>query len=269
MSAARTGRISVPILMYHSIGVPAVSEEFASFVHSRESFAAHLDALLDEGFTTVRVSDVLAAFVTRRALPERPVAITFDDAFDDFLVSAIPELRSRGMVCSVFVPTAFIGARAAWLDSIGEGHRQILSAKALRSLDPDQIEVGAHSRTHPELDRIRPRRVLESEIAGSRRTLQELIERPVRSFAYPFGYHSRAARVAVARAGFEGAFAVSDRVAQTRRDSRWAIPRLTAPLESSPSAACEEFSSRRSLRNDAAVEGWRFVWRLRRIIGEL
>lgn len=267
MTPIPRNRAAIPVLMYHSIGVPARSSRFAAFVHSRELFAAHLDALLEAGFTPVRACDVLAAFAGQRVLPPRPVAITFDDAFDDFVTSAVPELRARSMVCTVFVPTAFVGGRAAWLDEIGEGDRRILSADALRSLDPEQIEVGAHSRTHPELDRS-PRRAARAEIAGSRHELEEWLDRPVRSFAYPFGYHSHAVRRSVAAAGFTGAFAVSDLVAQTGRDSRWAIPRLSAPPDASVTIA-QEIGRRRTLREDVRVQGWRFIWRLKRSMSRI
>ncbi len=48
------------------------------------------------------------------------------------------------------------------------------------------IEVGAHTLTHPRLSTLGPSEQRE-EIAGSRRLLEEIIGRPVESFAYPHG----------------------------------------------------------------------------------
>ena len=50
-------------------------------------------------------------------------------------------------------------------------------------------EIGAHSLTHPELD-VLARGVVGNEIRGSRAALAEGLGRPIRSFAYPHGYHS-------------------------------------------------------------------------------
>jgi peptidoglycan/xylan/chitin deacetylase (PgdA/CDA1 family) len=71
------------------------------------------------------------------------------------------------------------------------------------------IEIGAHSRTHRPLDLV-PRRELEWEIAGSRADLEHLVDRPIRTFAYPHGWYTRRVQSAVRRAGFDAACAVKN-----------------------------------------------------------
>jgi len=66
------------------------------------------------------------------------------------------------------------------------------------------IEVGAHTRSHPSLASL-PLVAQESEIAGSRAHLEDVLGMPVTSFAYPFGRreHYTPATVALVReAGF-------------------------------------------------------------------
>jgi peptidoglycan/xylan/chitin deacetylase (PgdA/CDA1 family) len=48
------------------------------------------------------------------------------------------------------------------------------------------IEVGAHTRTHPILSRLDPRR-LEDEIVGSKHDLEEHVGVPIQDFAFPNG----------------------------------------------------------------------------------
>jgi peptidoglycan/xylan/chitin deacetylase (PgdA/CDA1 family) len=49
------------------------------------------------------------------------------------------------------------------------------------------IELGAHSRTHPILSRLDSALELADEIAGSKRRIEEALERPVDHFCYPNG----------------------------------------------------------------------------------
>lgn len=56
----------------------------------------------------------------------------------------------------------------------------------LRGLDPRLVTLGSHTLTHPILTRLDPA-ALEREVAGSRRALEERIQRPAGLFAYPNG----------------------------------------------------------------------------------
>jgi peptidoglycan/xylan/chitin deacetylase (PgdA/CDA1 family) len=71
------------------------------------------------------------------------------------------------------------------------------------------MTIGAHTRTHPHLDRLAPHLHAE-EVAGAREDLEALLGAPVRHFAYPNpaggGPVRGAARAAVERAGFSSAF---------------------------------------------------------------
>jgi peptidoglycan/xylan/chitin deacetylase (PgdA/CDA1 family) len=51
------------------------------------------------------------------------------------------------------------------------------------------IEIGAHTQSHPRLADL-PLALQEQEIVGSRRALEDVLDRPVSSFAYPFGRRS-------------------------------------------------------------------------------
>lgn len=92
-------------------------------------------------------------------------------------------------------------------------HAESLARPTHRVLSPDEVlhlaegglvEVGAHSETHPVLSKlsVADQRV---EIEGSKARLEEILGRPVTSFAYPYGGRSQftAETVAIVReAGF-------------------------------------------------------------------
>jgi peptidoglycan/xylan/chitin deacetylase (PgdA/CDA1 family) len=93
--------------------------------------------------------------------------------------------------------------------------------------DGDVVEVGAHSVTHPSLARL-PLDRQRQEVRTSKRHLEEIVGRPVASFAYPFGgyddFDHETVRV-VQEAGFERACAnLPGRLSQCTDPFR--IPRL-------------------------------------------
>ena len=89
--------------------------------------------------------------------------------------------------------------------AVGESPPRVHSWEALRQLAAEGVSIGAHTRTHPFLDRL-PAAELEEEIAGSVRELTEQLGRVPRSFAYPNGRTSPAAIEAVRAAGLALAF---------------------------------------------------------------
>lgn len=65
-------------------------------------------------------------------------------------------------------------------------HRLLSPAELLGLGRKSTIEIGAHTVTHPMLTSLPPDRQHE-EICGSKRQLEDWLDRPVESFAYPYG----------------------------------------------------------------------------------
>lgn len=81
------------------------------------AFAAHLD-ILSRHATPLPLDDLV-----RRAragsLPDRAVAITFDDGYADNLEAAVPLLERHGLPATIFVATgAIAGGREFWWDAL-------------------------------------------------------------------------------------------------------------------------------------------------------
>lgn len=211
----------VPLLLYHSIA-EAVDVRFAEWAVSPQLFDAHLDYLVEAGYRTLTVSELVERVFERRApLEPRTIAITFDDGFEDFYLAAWPALRRRGLTATMYVTTGAVGRASEWLAPLGEGARSLMTWDQISEISEAGIECGAHTETHPQLD-ITPRERARAEIAGSKRALERVVG-PVKSFAYPHGYHSRALRQEVQRAGFRSACAVGDGLAS--QADRYAIAR--------------------------------------------
>lgn len=77
----------------------------------------------------------------------------------------------------------------------------------VRRMSKDGITFGAHTITHPVLAGL-PKQQLEREILGSKKTVEDRLQLPVRHFAYPFGKHfdyGPVAKQVVQDAGFASA----------------------------------------------------------------
>jgi peptidoglycan/xylan/chitin deacetylase (PgdA/CDA1 family) len=200
----------VPVLLYHAVA-PRPPPGLERFTVAPRQFADHLRVLRDAGRVGLTVSRFAACLRDGAELPDRPVVMTFDDGYADFL-DAAEGLAAGGLPATLYMTTGQVGA-------VG-----MLTRRQLRSLG-GWVEVGAHSRTHPRLDELPPWR-LGDEVLGSKADLEDLLQRPTRSFAYPPADHDRQVRQAVVDAGFDSAAAVKNAFSHDR-DDPFAIARIT------------------------------------------
>jgi peptidoglycan/xylan/chitin deacetylase (PgdA/CDA1 family) len=199
---------SLPILMYH--GVPAEPDAVRDPLQVPVAdFRAQLATLSADGWELLGLTEALCA---KAAQPDRPiVALTFDDAYDDFL-NAAAVMAEFGARSTLYVPTGSVG------------HHGYLGWDQLSVLAAAGVEIGSHSRRHRPMDTLTPV-VLGDELVRSRAELTARLGVEVRSFCYPHGYSSRQVRRAVADAGYLNACVIGRRLARSG-DDRYALPRL-------------------------------------------
>jgi GT2 family glycosyltransferase/peptidoglycan/xylan/chitin deacetylase (PgdA/CDA1 family) len=194
----------LPALLYHRVG-PGLAGLHPSLSIEPAAFERQIDWLARRGFTAIRAQDWIGWRQGRGELAHRPILITFDDAYAEIGEHALPVLRRHGFGALVFAVSGMLGAPNQW-DSHAPGQElpRLMGAEELRTWAADGIEFGAHGRTHRELTRLPPDE-LAAEVRGARDDLEEVLDRPVTSFAYPFDRHDEAARELVA-ATYELAF---------------------------------------------------------------
>jgi peptidoglycan/xylan/chitin deacetylase (PgdA/CDA1 family) len=142
---------------------------------------------LHHGFTTIRTSDWVAYRRDGAPLPEKPVLLTFDDAYSDTAYHAFPLLQKYHCRGTVFVVTDQIGGTNVWDRPLGVSVQPLMTAEEIRYWASQDVEVGAHTRTHRDL-RTSSREQVVAELKGSRDRLCELLSTPVTAVAYPYGY---------------------------------------------------------------------------------
>ena len=252
--------------MYHSVS--AVAGPLRDLAVPPSLLASHLSALTDAGYRLVGLSEALDlrdAGATTTAL----VALTFDDGYRDFLTAGVPALEKAGARATLYASVGHLGGRAGWLGRRAPDFGPMLSWDELSEVAAAGIEVGNHGLFHHPLD-VLPGRQLRDEIVSSRDRLEQHLGQPVRSFAYPHGYHGRRVRGVVAWAGHDNATEVGRRL-HTAYEPRFAIPRLQPTPDLSGAdlvALCATGEGGLLPRlKRVAQPGWRIARRLARTAG--
>jgi peptidoglycan/xylan/chitin deacetylase (PgdA/CDA1 family) len=121
------------------------------------------------------------------SLVGRCAAITFDDGFENFLTEALPELEKRSLPATVFVIADGINRT---FGPEGDAEK-LLSLEQLRGLPQELITIGSHTVTHPMLTKLDLSQA-RLEIQDSRSKLEQMLNRDVSEFSFPFGDHNEA-----------------------------------------------------------------------------
>ena len=193
------------VLMYHAVS--ARRGDASRYVIPARRLERQLRWLLRRGYRVVALDQILEDKHRHRLHEPKSVAITFDDGYADFATLAAPALKRRGLTATVFLVSTMDGGTAEWDHESELANRPLMELADVRRLAAGGFDVGAHSRTHPRLTSLSEDAVQE-EVLGSKQELENVLERPVTSFAYPYGKHDESARVIAAAAGFHGACGV-------------------------------------------------------------
>jgi peptidoglycan/xylan/chitin deacetylase (PgdA/CDA1 family) len=207
--------------MYHSVSsVPEPSLRSLAVPPAR--LREQLTALKVAGYRLTGLSE--AVDLHGAGSTEKIVALTFDDGYVDFLDSGLPVLADLNASATLYMSVGHVGEAASWLGPHAPAFGPLMTWRQLREVAAAGVEIGSHSLIHHPLD-VLPAAQLDREILESRDRLADEMQRPIRSFCYPHGYHGPRVRAAVARVGHDNACEVGRRL-HTSGDHALAIPRL-------------------------------------------
>lgn len=185
------------VLLYHHVA----EDTPASTSTSPADFGSHLRHLADNGFSVMRLEAMVEALRAGRALPDRAVAITFDDGYASIYETAFPMLRGFGFPFTLFLSTA----------PVERGQSGYLSWAQVREMAAAGMTVANHTREHPYLLSRRDGESRERWLARRREDLlaaEAVIERETgqshRLFAYPYGEYDPALKSLLEELDFTG-----------------------------------------------------------------
>ncbi|AEJ01046.1 polysaccharide deacetylase [Nitrosomonas sp. Is79A3] len=193
----------VTMLMYHVIAIPKNAAE-ARFCRTPDEFRKDMEQIRQAGYQVLSFARVLDGIAGRIELPDKAVAITFDDGISCAYENAFPILQEFDYPASVFVVAGRIGGYNDYAEVFGFPRRRMLTASEIRALAGSGVDIGSHTVNHLWLGKIE-KDVVAKEVHDSKAALEDILGKQVPHFAYPFGSWSSLARNAVIEAGYTGA----------------------------------------------------------------
>jgi peptidoglycan/xylan/chitin deacetylase (PgdA/CDA1 family) len=171
-------RRGVAVLMYHRVlpdEAPAGGIEPGMFVRA-SSFRAQMKWLAAR-WRVAPLGEALPG-----AAGGITAVVTFDDGWRDNLAVAWPIMQALGIRPTIFLVRD-------WVRQGQTPAGEFLRPEEVAGLASAGVEFGAHTATHPHLDRL-PAGEAAEEMRLSREAVEEWTGRPCRVFAYPYGHHN-------------------------------------------------------------------------------
>jgi peptidoglycan/xylan/chitin deacetylase (PgdA/CDA1 family) len=187
------------VLAYHGLGSCSRELDPHNLIVEPSRFRAQVGVLRRRGYRFVTLSEFAAA-VEQRGPVAGTCALTFDDGTLDNLDVVAPLLTELAVPATFFVCPGLLG----------EPHFAMPAASGIRLMNAEELQalassplasIGSHTTTHADLANASEELALR-EMTDSKAALEDLLQRPVDSFAYPKCGYSAACPGAARRAGY-------------------------------------------------------------------
>lgn len=190
-SGSATG---VPILMYHYIRLVDANSDPTGYNLSipPEDFAQQLAWLHEQGYTAVPMALAQKCMRGESGCPAKPVALTFDDGYEDAFSTVLPLLQRYNMQGTFYIVNSFVGQPG------------YMTWEQLATLRDSGMEIGAHTMSHLNLTTL-DQATAAYEISQSKSELDQRLSISVTSFCYPAGFYDANIEALVQAAGFSNA----------------------------------------------------------------
>ena len=193
----------VPVLMYHAVEDVVRPPAYKHFYVTAKEFRRQMRELKARGYEAITLDRLHDAQNGIGApLPRKPIVLTFDDGYENVLTNAHPILTEMNWPYTVYLVTDRIGGRNEWVIPEGFEATPLLSLAQIAEMRAYAgVAFEAHTATHPKLAEIAPD-AARREISDGKSRLEQLLQKPLRHFCYPYGSYNHAVVEAVRNAGF-------------------------------------------------------------------
>jgi len=192
----------VPMLVYHHVyedddpGLASTTGVKATGTIDVSEFRRHLSYLAEGGWNAVSTTAVVDWLAGRGELPDRAVALHFDNGWLDTRTITLPIMEEYGLKGTCYVISE--GTEAASNGTIAAIHtstegavsKPCITWKQAEELLAAGWEIGAHTATHPRLAELLAKqgvKAVADEIEDSNRAYANALGFIPSHFAYPSG----------------------------------------------------------------------------------
>jgi peptidoglycan/xylan/chitin deacetylase (PgdA/CDA1 family) len=197
----RSGFMRPPlVLAYHALGEVSREHDPEGLVISPVELRRQIERLLAREYEFVTMTEF-----GRRLINDQPLtgvcALTFDDGSLDNGTLLPSMLRSLRVPATLFVCPGLLGEPHPWVRPAAE--MRLMDLRELREVaELPFIEIGSHTNTHCDMAKLTDPSEAYGELRTSKLMLQEMLDKPILSFAYPYGRYSAVCPAAADRAGY-------------------------------------------------------------------
>ena len=170
---------NLTIINYHKI---EHNSDIGLTTRHPADFANDLKIIRDSGFSTITFNDLN----NHLSLPQKPLIITFDDAYLSFYDKALDTLNSNNMKAVVFVPVNYIGKKNYWDVQFFKKEYWHMDKTQIMDSSKEGMEIGSHGLSHQFLNHMSNENI-KHEFKKSKQTLEDITGNAIISVSYPFG----------------------------------------------------------------------------------
>ena len=226
--AAEENEIRLPIIMYH--GILNDTKYQGDYVISPVQFENDLKKLLSESYTTVTVSDLVDYVYKDKALPQKPIMLTFDDGYYNNYLYAYPLLKKYGCK-AVLSPIAYYSAYFSETDEkVSASYFHCSWQQLSEMIQSGNVEVQNHSyNMHTEHGRLGLRRkqnednsayekLITDDIQTAQKIITDNLSVTPQAFVYPFGEFNDTTEKVIKRLSFRCSMICEEKVNVITKD---------------------------------------------------
>lgn len=185
------------ILLYHHVA----TDTPPSTSISPADFTGHLQYLKDNNFNVIALDHMLDSLRSGQSIPDKSVAITFDDGYISIYTEAFPLLQSFGYPFTLFLSTG----------PINNNQANYMNWDQVREMAEAGTVIANHMIDHPYmlereagLDEQQWLQGLRQELLQAEETIATETGQSHRFLAYPYGEFNPAIKDMLAEEGFVG-----------------------------------------------------------------
>lgn len=190
------------ILLYHSVGDVDPRDNLGIRI-DKENFLHQMKFLKENNYNVCRLTDAVDYIKRKSPIPNKTVAISFDDGYKDNALFALPIMEKFGFGAVFFVTVDYIG-RVKTSPHRDWQHWECMGWDDLKDLIDRGYDIGSHSLHHIDLSKL-DKEAREKELKLSKEMIESSLKEDIEFFSYPYGYFDEELLNIVKNVGYRAA----------------------------------------------------------------
>lgn len=165
----------IPIYMYHHVSSLPTHDQFNfNLTVTTADFNAQLNWMQKQGYHAITMTELFDTFYDGKALPRKPMILSFDDGYADVYTYALPALLAHHYRGVFYIITGMIGGN-------------YMTWNEVRDLDRSGMQIASHTIHHINIGEPPAGTTTQNELLKSKARLELELKKPIQFFCYPTG----------------------------------------------------------------------------------